>query len=89
MKSYIDKNTKLRMESKNVFDKGFYKLMNDPVYGKTMENVRNHSEIKLITTNAKRKQLVSQPNYLTCRRFFENLISIELRKTKVYMNKPI
>ena len=89
MKSYIDKNTKRRMESKNVFDKGFYKLMNNAVYGKTMENARNHSEIKIITTNARRKQLVSQPNYHTCRRFFENLIPIELRKTKVYMNNPI
>ena len=89
MKSYIDKNTKLRMESKNEFDKGFYKLMNNAVYGKTMENLRNHRDIRLVTTNARRKQLVSQPNYHTCKRFSGNLIAIELRKTKVYMNKPI
>ena len=89
MKSYIDKNNKLRMESKNEFDKGFYELMNNAVCGKTMQNVRNHRDIKLTTTNARRKQLVSQPNYHTCKRFSENLIAIELRKTKVYMNKPI
>ena len=89
MKSYIDKNTKLRMESKNEFDKGFYKLMNNAVYGKTIENVRNHRDIKLVATNARRKQLVSQPNYHTCKRFSENLIAIELRKTKLYMNKPV
>ena len=89
MKSYIDKNTKLRKESKNEFDKGFYKLMNNAVYGKTMENLRNHRDIRLVTTNARRKQLVSQPNYHTCKRFSGNLIAIELRKTKVYMNKPI
>ena len=89
MKSYIDKNTKLRMESKNEFDKGFYKLMNNAVYGKTMENVRNHRDIKLVTTNARRKQLVSRPNYHTCKRFSENLIAIELRNIKIYMNKTI
>ena len=89
MKSYIDKNTKLRKESKNEFDKGFYKLMNNAVYGKTMENLRNHRDIRLVTTNARRKQLVSQPNYHTCKRFSGNLIAIELRKTKVYMNKPM
>ena len=89
MKSSIDKNTKLRMESKNEFDKGFYKLMNNAVYGKTMENLRNHRDIRLVTTNARRKQLVSQPNYHTCKRFSEHLMAIELRKTKVYMNKPI
>ena len=77
------------MESKNEFDKGFYKLMNNAVYGKTIENVRNLRDIELVTTNARRKQLVSQPNYHTCKRFSENLIAIELRKTKVYMNKPI
>ena len=89
MKSYIDKNTKLRMESKNEFHKTFYKLMNNAVYGKTMDNVRNHRDIKLVTTNTRRKRLVSQPNYHTCKRFPENLIAIELKKTKVYINKPI
>ena len=89
MKSYIDKNTKLRMESKNEFHKTFYKLMNNVVYGKTMENVRNHRDIKLVTTNTRRKRLVSQPNYHICKRFPENLIAIELKKTKVYINKPI
>ena len=63
--------------------------MNNAVYGKTMENVRNHRDIKLVTTNTRRKQLVSQPNYHTCKCFSEHLMAIELIKTKVYMNKPI
>ena len=67
----------------------FYKLMNNTVYGQTMENVRNHRDIELVTTNARRKQLVSEPDYHTCKRFSQNLIAIELRKKKVYMNKPI
>ena len=54
-----------------------------------MENVRNHRDIKLVTTNTRRKQLVSQPNYHTCKCFSEHLMAIELTKTKVYMNKPI
>ena len=89
MKPYIDKNTKLRMESKNEFEKRFYKLMNNAVHGKAMENVGKHRDIKLVTTNARRKQLVSQPNYHTCKCFSEDLVAIQLKKTKVYMNKPI
>ena len=54
-----------------------------------MENVRNHSDIKLVTTNAKRKLLVSQPNYHTCKCFSEDLMAIELKKTRVYINKPV
>ena len=89
MRSYITKNTKLRNEAKNEFEKGFYKLMNNSVFGKTMENIRKHRGIKLVTTNNRRKKLVSEPNYDTCRRFSDHLMAIEMKKTKVYMNKHI
>ena len=63
--------------------------MNNSVYGKTMENIRNHRDIKLVTTNGKRKKLSSEPNYHSCKYFSENLIAIEMRKAKTYMNKPV
>ena len=63
--------------------------MNDAVFGKTMENVRKHRDIKLVTTDKRRNQLVSEPNYHTTKCFSENLLAIEMRKTKVKMNKPI
>ena len=66
-------NTKLRTEAKNEFEKDFFKLMNNSVFGKTMENVRKHRDIKLVTTNEKRNKLVSEPNYHTTKYFSENL----------------
>ena len=64
-------NTNLRKEAKNDFQKEFFKLMNNSVFGKTIENVRKHRDIKLITTEEKRIKLVSEPNYDTTKRFSE------------------
>ena len=82
-------NTKLRKEAKNEFEKGFFKLMNNSVFGKAMENVRKHRDIKLVTAEEKRIKLVSEPNYHTTKRFSENLLAIEMKKTNVKMNKPV
>ena len=82
-------NTELRMQAENDFKKEFYKLMNNSVFGKTMENVRKHRDIKLVTTEKRRLKLASEPNYHTTTHFSENLIAIEMKKTKVKMNKPI
>ena len=73
-------NTKLRTDAKNDFEKDFFKLMNNSVFGKTTENVRNHREIKLVTTNERKNKLVSEPNYHTTMQFSENLMAIELKK---------
>ena len=89
LKPYINMNTKLRTEAKNDFEKDFFKLMNNAVFRKTMENVRKHRDIKLVTTDKRRNQLASEPNYHTTKYFSENLMAIEMKKTKVKMNKPI
>ena len=63
--------------------------MNNSVFGKTMENIRKHRDIKLVTTDKKRSKLVSEPNYHTINYILEDLSIIEMNKTKVKMNKPI
>ena len=63
--------------------------MNSVIFEKTMEDVRNYRDIKLVTTNKRRSQLVSEPNYHTSKYFSEHLMAIEMKKTKVKMNKPI
>ena len=63
--------------------------MNNSVFGKTMENLRNHRDIKSVTTDIRRNTLVSEPNYHTRKQFSENLLAIEMKKAKVKMNKPV
>ena len=82
-------NTELRKQAKNDFQKDFYKLMNNAVLGKTMENIRKHRDIKLVTTDKKRNQLVSEPNSHTTKWFSEKLLATEMKNTKVKMNKPV
>ena len=80
-------NTKLRKEAKNEFEKDFFKLMNNSVFGKTMENVRRHRDIELVTTEEKKIKLVSESNYHTTKHFSKNLLATEMKKTEV--KKPI
>ena len=75
-------NTKLRKQAKNDFEKDFFKLMNNAIFGKTMENVRNHRDIKLVTTDERRNKLVSEPNYHTTKHISENLLVIEMKRQK-------
>ena len=82
-------NTELRKLAKNDFEKDLFKLMNNSVFGKTMENITKHRDIKLVTTDRKRSKLVSEPNYHTINLISEDLSIIEMKKTKVKMNKPI
>ena len=89
LKNYIDMNTELRKIAKTDFEKDIFKLMNNAVFGKTMENVRKHRDIKLVTTDKKRSKLVSEPNYHTMNYISEDLSIIEMKGTKVKMNKPI
>ena len=89
LKEYIDVNTELRRKATNDFEKDFFKLMNNAVFGKTMENVRKHRDIKLVKSDKKRNKLVSEPNFRTMKLTDNNLAIIEMRKVKVKMNKLI
>ena len=82
-------NTKLRKEAKNDFEKDFFKLMNNFVFGKIMENMRNHRDIKLVTSDKRGKRLVSEPNYHSHNNFSDHLMAIEIKKTRVKMTKPL
>ena len=73
-------NTKQRQKTKNNFEKDIFKLMNNAVFGKTMENVRKYRDIKPVTTEKRRNYLVSEPNYHTAKFFTEKLLAIEMKK---------
>ena len=82
-------NIELRKEAKNNCKKDFFRLMNNSIFGKTMEIVRNHRDIEIVTSNRQRNKLVSEQNYHTTKYISENLLIIEIKKMEVKMNKPI
>ena len=89
MKEYIDFNTKLQTAAKNDFEKDFYKLMNNSIFGKTMENIRRHRDIKLVNNKEDYLKQVMKPNFKGGVLMGEDLISCEMGKVKIKMNKPV
>ena len=90
MKPYIEMNTNQRTKAKNNFEKDFFKLMNNSVFGKTMENIRNRVNVKLVNTQERLKKLVAKPNLKSPPKIFsENLVSVHLKNTSLTMNKPV
>ena len=89
LRPYIEMNTKLRMQAKNDFEKDFFKLMNNAVFGKTMENVRNLIDIKIVTTDKRRSILASEPNYHSTKYTSKDLLIMKMKNVEVKENKPI
>ena len=82
-------NTILRTEARNDFEKDFFKLKINAFYGKTMENPRNHRDIRIVTAYKRRCILASEPNYHSTKYISKDLLIMEMKKTEVKMNKPL
>ena len=89
LKPYIDLNTDLRAKAKNDFEKDFFKLMNNSVFGKTMENIRNRVDIRLVTRESQAKKLTCKPNYQHHTIFSKNLAAVHMKKVSLKFNKPV
>ena len=89
MEPYIRKNTELRKCAANNFEKDFFKLMNNSVFGKTIENIRKRQNIHLIDDRKKAVKLSSKPNFDRCTIFDKDLIAIHMKNTEVFFNKPV
>jgi hypothetical protein len=89
LEKYINLNTRLRTQAKNDFEKDFFKLMNNSVFGKTMENIRKRVDIRLVNSEKAARKLTAKPNYDHCAIFSENLVAIHMKKTKLKFDKPV
>jgi len=89
LKPYIELNTNLRSEAQNEFEKDFFKLMNNSVFGKTMENIHNRVNIRLVNNKQSLKKCVAKPNFDHCTVFDENLVAVHMKKTELVFNKPV
>ena len=86
---YWYEHKEVRKKAEKDFEKYFFKLMNNAVFGRTIGNVRKHRDVKVVATERLRNYLVSEPNYITTKFFSENLLAIEMRKTEILMNKRV
>ena len=82
MKPYISKNTELRKKAKNAFEKDFFKLMNNSVFGKTIENIRKRQKVFSLESREKSVKLSSRPNFNTATIFDSNLIAVHIKRLK-------
>lgn len=89
MKAYIDFNTSMRMQAKSEFEKDFFKLMNNSVFGKTMENLRKRTDIRLVHNAKTMKKLCAKPSFKTFKIFNSDLAGVHLMQTKIVLNRPI
>ena len=86
---YIEMNTALRTKATSNFEKDFFKLANNSVFGKTMENVRNRVDIRLVNDTEKLLKLASKPNFQSHIRFSDDLVAVQMKRTELVLNKPI
>ena len=89
MEPYIRKNTELRKTAANSFEKDFFKLLNNSVFGKTIENIRKRQNVFLVDNREKASKLSCKPNFERATIFDRNLLAIHLKKTEIYFNKPV
>ena len=89
LKTYIDINTKLRTEANNNFEKEFFKLMNNSVFEKTMENIRNRVNINFLNDREKAKKLSANPYFKHLNIFSDELIAVHMKRTKLKFDKPV
>ena len=89
LQPYIDINTQKRAKAKNPFEKDFFKLANNAVFGKTVENKRKRCNIQLITDSRKMERLAARPTYVSHKIFHENLVAVHYKQTKLLMDKPL
>ena len=89
LKPYIDMNTALRTKAVNEFEKDFFKLMNNSVFGKTMENIRNRKDIKLVSNRDKAIKYAAKPNFQHVKILSEDLVTIHMKRTSLTFNKPV
>ena len=88
LKQYIDFNTQKRTHAKNSFEKDFFKLMNNSVFGKTMENIRKRVDVRLVTSKEKLLKMTSKPTFVSSKIFNENLVAVHKIKETLTMNRP-